>query len=651
MDRMSNYQEYDAWLQHGSPLAMPPVSVSVPVGAETAGDECRLGLTRLFGDDILSDDAPFSIVYRMDPSIAPEGYAVTSNAEGIEVAAKDSRGLLYGTYAVLECLALGESPRTLRLAGAPRVARRALNHWDNMDGQVERGYSGRSLFFRGGSIHYDAQRIRDYARMLASIGINEVCLNNVNVTPESARLITPALLPQLAALADIFRPFHIRLLIAVHFNSPMMLGGLPTSDPMDPAVVAWWREAAATVYAAIPDLAGFLMKADSEFRDGPASYQRTQADGANAIARALRPYGGVVYWRCFVYNCMQDWRDTRTDRPKAAYEHFHPLDGAFDDNVILQIKNGPSDFQVREPNSPLLGAMPRTRQALELQITQEYTGQQIDLYALAVQWQEILDTPANQDRVTRDLIGGAENIQAFAAVANTGDDENWTGHTLAQANLYAYGRMAWDPALQAETVLREWTELTFGTEPALVEPLLAMLLRSRSAYEKYNAPLGIGWMVNVGHHYGPSVDGYEYMGWGTYHRADHRAIGIDRTPAGTGFTRQYAPWLAAQYERPETCPLPLLLFFHRLPYDYRLPDGKALLQAIYDSHFEGVEDVEGFVESWQGLRKYLPPAAHASVSERLSRQLRNAREWRDVINTYFYRKTGTSDQQGRRIYP
>ena len=338
----------------------------------------------------------------------------------------------------------------------------------------------------------------------------------------------------------------------------------------------------------------------------------------------------------------------KTDRPKAAYEHFFPLDGKFLGNVVLQIKYGPTDFQVREPNSPLLGAMTKTRQAIEFQVTQEYTGQQIDLYALAVQWEEVLNTPVSDTRLTQDLFG--REVDTMVAVANAGDDVNWTGHTLAQANLFAFGRMAWDPKLTARQVTGEWVVQTFGNDPEVLEKLACMMLSSRSVYEKYNAPLGIGWMVTVGKHYGPSVDGYEYMKWGTYHRAGHKAIGVDRTEKGTGFTAQYHPFMNALYSDVATCPEELLLFFHRLPYDYRLKSGKTLIQHIYDTHFEGVEDVRGFIRTWESLKALLPPSVYASVSERLARQLENALEWRDVVNTYFLRKTGIRDEKGRYIH-
>lgn len=649
MEPRRAYREYDAWLQPGADKAIPKLRLTGPQGAAFAMEECRLGLQRLYGQDMVDADAAFGLDMAWEESLGPEAYRLSGSPEGIRLRASDEAGLLYGVYALLMRLQAGESPESLNVSSAPAVPRRILNHWDNIDGVVERGYSGRSIFFRDGRLSYDSRRIQDYARLLASVGINEIAANNVNVTAQSAALLTDEMLPDVAALGALLRPYHIRLILAVHFESPMLLGGLPTPDPLDEQVAAWWQETADRAYRHIPDLAGFLVKADSEFRGGPASLGRTQADGANVIARALAPHGGILYWRCFIYNCLQDWRDTKTDRPKAAYDTFMPLDGSFLPNVVLQIKNGPTDFQVREPNSPLLGAMKSTRQAMEFQVTQEYTGQQIDLYSLAVQWQEVFGTPVSQTRLTRDLMG--REIGALAGVSNVGDDENWTGHTLAQANLYAFGRMAWDPGLTAGQVISEWARLTFGPDPVLLSKLTDMMLASREVYEKYNAPLGIGWMVTIHTHYGPSVDGYEYMKWGTYHRADLKAIGVDRTENGTGLTAQYPPFLNALYSSRETCPENLLLFFHRLPYTYRLKSGKTLIQHIYDTHFEGVRDVEGFIETWESLRERLPQPAYACVAARLQRQLENAREWRDVVNTYFYRKTGIPDEKGRLIHP
>lgn len=643
------FNEYDAWLQPGCVRSIGAVRLEAPAGAgRFALEECALGLERIYGPAAVSGGAAYAVSLGLDAALLREGYRLRGGDSGLTVTGGSPSGLLYGVYALLARLGAGKRPCEIKEQSAPAVPWRVLNHWDELDGSVERGYAGRSLFFDCGRFSYDPKRILDYARLLASVGINAVAVNNVNVDADGARLITEEFLPAVASLASIFRPFGIRIALAVHFESPVLLGGLPTADPLDAGVRRWWREKADEVYRHVPDLAGFLVKADSEFRSGPMEHGRTQADGANALADALVRHGGVVFWRCFVYNCRQDWRDGSTDRPKAAYEHFKPLDGLFAPNVLLQVKFGPSDFQVREPLSPLLGAMPQTCEALELQITQEYTGQQIDLYALAVQWEEIFRSPVDKACMLKDCIGGG--IGAVCGVANTGADNNWTGHLLAQANLFAFGRMAWDPSLSAGDVLYEWAELTFGADNRAVGAIADMLLRSRGVYESYTAPLGIGWMVNPGHHYGPSVDGYEYARWGTYHRAGHDAVGVDRTSRGTGFTRQYAPEIAAMYDDAETCPEELLLYFHRLNYTHRLKSGKTLMQHIYDTHFEGVAQVEELIRLWESLRDELPEAAYQPVRERLSLQLANATEWRDVINSYFYRKTGIPDAHNRAIF-
>ena len=643
------FNEYDAWFQQCCVRSIGAVRLEAPAGTgRFALEECALGLRRMFGAEVISDDAAYAVSFRVDNALPREGYRLRGGVAGLAVSGGSPSGLLYGVYALLARLSMGQMPVEIDEESAPAVPWRVLNHWDRLDGSVERGYAGRSLFFDGGRLSYDPKRILDYARLLASIGINTVSVNNINVEADSARLITEEFLPVVASLASIFHPFGIRVALAVHFESPVLLGGLPTADPLDADVRRWWRYKADEIYRHVPDLAGFLVKADSEFRSGPMELGRTQADGANALADALERHGGVVFWRCFVYNCRQDWRDGSTDRPKAAYEHFKPLDGLFAPNVLLQAKFGPSDFQVREPLSPLLGAMPQTDEALELQITQEYTGQQIDLYALAVQWEEIYRSQVDASRTLRDCMGAG--INAVCGVSNTGADVNWTGHLLAQANLFAFGRMAWSPALSAREVLGEWAALTFGADNRAVVAITDMLLRSRGVYESYNAPLGIGWMVNPGHHYGPNVDGYEYARWGTYHRAGHDALGVDRTSRGTGFTLQYAPEIAAIYDNVETCPEELLLYFHRLNYTHRLKSGKTLIQHIYDTHFEGVSQVEEFIRIWESLRDKLPESAYLQVRERLGLQLENAKEWRDVVNSYFYRKTGIPDDTNRTIF-
>jgi alpha-glucuronidase len=503
-----------------------------------------------------------------------------------------------------------------------------------MDGSVERGYAGRSIFFDNNKFKKDFNILKKYASYLKSIGINTICLNNVNVNEVSAKLITEEFLPDLSEYADIFREYGIKLLIAIEFSAPKSLGGLDSCDPLDKSVCDWWKRQTELVYKYIPDLAGFLVKADSEFRDGPAALGRTQADGANCIARALANHDGVLFWRCFVYNCRQDWRDTKTDRAKAAYETFMPLDGQFDNNVILQIKNGPMDFQVREPLSPLLGNMKSTRQALELQITQEYTGQQIDIFNLASQWEDYFNSPINERQKLADV-----KFDAICGVANVGDDTFLCGNPLAEANLFAFGKFGDNPHSKACDIINEWTD---------DEITRRILLMSRDAYEGYTTPLGLGWMVTPHYHYGISPLGYEFDKWGTYHRASHTHIGVDRTTRGTNYVSQYDPYLAKLYDKPETTPEELLLFFHRLPYTYKMKDGRTLLQYLYDRHFEGYEAVEKMAELWK--KSKVSPDIYEEVSRRFELQKEHAREWRDIFNTFLYRMTGIPDMKGRKIY-
>ena len=541
-------------------------------------------------------------------------------------------GALYGAYAFIEALATGaETPCGRR---HPFYPLRMINCWDNADGTIERGYSGRSLWFEGGRMTWDDARIRQLGRMLASAGLNVLCVNNVNVRNE-AELLIEDWLPDLARLAALFRPFGVRLMISIDFSRPMA-HGVPTADPLDARVQEWWKARADAVWAAVPDLAGFVVKADSEHRPGPFTYGRTHAEGANMLARAIAPHGGVLVWRAFVYNCLQDWRDTTTDRPKAAYETYAPLDGQFDDNVILQVKYGPFDFQVREPLSPTLLAMPNTRLSLEVQLAQEYTGHQIDIFAMNPMWRELID----------ELTPG--RVQAVTAVGNLGRDDNYTGHPFAAANLYGFGRFAWDPLVSPEAVLRRWARLTYAQDAAHEDALVRLLMESRSVYEQYTAPLGLCWMVTPHDHYGPNPDGYEYDLWGTYHKANRDAVGIDRTSRGTGYAAQYPDATRKKYESLETCPDNLLLFFHRLRYDYVMRDGRTLIQRIYDDHFEGCERAEAMARALASLE--LPDPDRTEALARMERQVRNAREWRDVINTFFRRLSGVDDAHGRRIY-
>lgn len=573
---------------------------------------------------------------RLKVSVSAKGegeeYRIDASEKGVRISGGE-RGVLYAAYDLLETLARGEE--IVSRAEAPAYALRMVNHWDNMDGSVERGYAGRSLFFQNGNVSFDPERIRRYARLLASARINAVSINNVNVAAPADDLITERFLPKLRRLAKIFRAFGIRLLLSVEYAMPGYRGA-GTADPLDPSVALWWKNQVDAVYQAIPDLAGFLVKADSERRMGPFAYGRDHAQGANVIARALKAHGGTLVWRCFVYNCRQDWRDTRTDRVKAAYDIYSPLDGKFDDNVILQIKYGPYDFQVREPVSPLLLRLNRTRIAMEVQLTQEYTGHQIDLFYMAKLWRDLLS----------DL--DAKRLSAVAAVSNVGTDENWTGHDLAQANLYAYGAMAWRGKIDPEETAGRYAALAF---PTASDEVSALLLQSPDAYEKYASPLGLCWMVNATDHYGPCPEGYEFSQWGTYHRANFEAVGIERSGRGTGFTVQYPKALCERYDDVRTCPDALLLFFHRMRYDDVMRDGRALLQRIYDDHFEGAQMAQALLTGWAALKGRVPEETYQRVLERFQRQLQNAENWRDVINTYFFRLTNRGDAHGRRIYP
>jgi alpha-glucuronidase len=669
--------EYDCWMQKR--LVAPPEVALDTVFAEKGGEvaaqaveEFRLGIKRLMGFSpavyfpknmeckdrgVFLGTIPF-----MDKSfqlsateLKADGFTIKVTNKQIVIAGHDEPGLLYGVFRFLALLALGEIKNGFEMNDAPASPLRMINHWDNMEGTIERGYAGPSLFFRNGRFDYENQRIEDYARLLASVGINRISINNVNVRSNAKLLITPEYLEDVAALAAIFRPFGIRLLLSINFGAPWSLGKLTTADPLDPSVAAWWKERAALIYRYIPDLAGFIVKADSEGEPGPFQYNRTHANGANVLAKALKPHGGEIIWRCFVYNSQQDWRDQSVDRARAAYDHFMPLDGAFDDNVILQIKFGPYDFQVREPITPLFGALKKTRHVMEHQITQEYTGHQIDLCYLPWLWEDVMrfDTAGEPQGRIKDLIGtysaGHSRIEGFAAVVNVGRDRNWTGHTLAQANLYGYGRIIWNPSLTAQEIAREWSVLSFGSG-RVAQTVTELLLKSYPAYEKYNAPFGVCFMVTPGLHYGPNIEGYEFSRWGTYHRADARAIGIDRTPAGTDYTTQYAAKNAYMFADPATCPENLILFFHRLAYDYKMKNGETLLQNIYDTHFEGYEEVAAMLEQWKGLKDSLEAEVYQSVLSRFERQLVNAREWRDQVNTYFWRKTGIADKRGRKIY-
>lgn len=648
------------WLEYPRITSMAGRTLTVsnqvdgPVGARAA-EELAIGLGALYEAVVSSEGgSAANITLILDDALPAGGYRVQAKDGRCMISGGDEAGALYGAFALLrELQKAGASwdEFSLEQQKAPSNALRMLDHWDNLPGDIERGYSGNSFFFKDNEVLVN-QRTVDYARLAASVGINGVALNNVNVKDAATWLITDRYFAPLRQIQEIFASYGIKLYLCVNFAASMELGGLDTADPCDRRVKDWWKAKADEVWAKLPGLGGFVVKADSEGRPGPYTYGRDQSDGANLLADAAAPHGGRIIWRCFVYNCQQDWRDTKTDRARAGYDNFMPLDGKFRENVSLQIKNGPMDFQVREPVSPLFGGLKKTHMILEVQAAQEYTGQQRHVCYLIPWYREILGTDLccrENGSTVAELIAGPG--QGMAAVANTGDDENWTGHDLAAANLYGFGRLSYDVSLGAEEIAREWLRLTFGKQAEVERVLLDILMRSWPAYEKYTAPLGIGWMVNPSHHYGPNVDGYEYDRWGTYHRADCRGIGVDRTEKGTNYVSQYAPALAAKYGNVETCPEELVLFFHHLSYDYVLKSGKTVLQHIYDTHFEGAEEAARFLEQVEGLKEFLQPEVYDRMTARFRHQKEHAGDWRDVINTYFYRKTGIPDSQGRTIYP
>jgi len=589
-------------------------------------------------------------------SLGTDGFWLTagqvSGVHCLVIAASTDRGVLYGVFALLSKIARLESVISLDERQQPYAPIRWVDQWDNLDGGIERGYAGPSIFFDHRSVRSDLTRVQDYARLLASIGINGCTINNVNADPH---VLDDGFLSQLARIADAFRPWGVQLALSVDLSSPKVLGALDTFDPLDPRVAEWWQRKAGQIYQSIPDFGGFVIKADSEGRLGPSVYGRTPADAANMIARALKPHGGVVFYRAFVYNHHLDWREPKNDRAKAAYENFHPLDGKFDDNVIIQIKYGPIDFQVREPVSPLFSGLEKTNEAIELQITQEYTGQQYHLCFLAPMWKEILDFDLHVGgRATpvKEIVAGKSfhrTIGGFVGVVNVGLQTNWLGHPLAMANLYAYGRLAWEPNLTASTIVEEWTRLTFGNDPVVLQTITEIQLASWQIYESYTGPLGAGTLTNIlGSHYGPGIESSERNGWGQWHRADHDGIGMDRTVAtGTGYVAQYPPDVAHTFESVATTPDELLLFFHHVPYTHVLRSGKTVIQHIYDSHYEGAERAQQLVEQWKSLKGRVDDERYAAALARLEYQAGHAIVWRDAICNWLQRISGIPDQKGR----
>jgi alpha-glucuronidase len=578
--------------------------------------------------------------------LGAEGYLLSSvmldGHRATLIAANTDAGVIYGTFRFLRLLQTRQPIERLALRSSPRVQHRVLNHWDNLDGTVERGYAGASLWDWQKLPDYVAPRYADYARACASIGINGTVLTNVNA---DALALTPRYLEKAAALAGIFRPYALQVYLTARFTAPMDIGGLHTADPLDPAVRQWWQRKVDEIYRFIPDFGGLLVKANSEGQPGPQEYGRSHAEGANMFAAAMAPHGGIVMWRAFVYS-----NRTSEDRVKQAYSEFTPLDGKFDANVLLQVKNGPLDFQPREPPHPLFGAMPKTPLLLEVQITKEYLGFATHLVYLGPLYEEVLRTDTfalGQGSTVGKVIDGSLHGYAhtgMAGVANTGADRNWTGSHFDQANWYAFGRFAWDPTSTARAIAEDWVRMTFSNDPGFVGPAVDMMMGSREAAVDYMTPLGLAHLMASGHHYGPGAwqSGGQRADWTPpyYHRADARGIGFDRGAGGSDAVSQYSPKVAATFADPQTTPEKFLLWFHHLPWDHRMASGATLWDEVARHYTRGVEYVHDMRKTWAGLAPYVDAERYAQTAAFLVIQEREAQWWRDATLAYFQSLSG-----------
>ncbi|WP_277929381.1 alpha-glucuronidase family glycosyl hydrolase [Lysobacter sp. M2-1] len=558
------------------------------------------------------------------------------------IAANDDLGALYGAFHFLRLLQTRQSLDRIDVRVIPRIKLRVLNHWDNLDGHVERGYAGASIWDWHKLPDWVDPRYTDYARANASLGINGTVLNNVN---SNALSLTPMYLAKAAALANVLRPYGIRVYLSARFSAPKEIGGLKTADPLDSAVRRWWKDKADEIYKTIPDFGGFLVKANSEGQPGPQDYGRSHADGANMLADALAPHGGVVMWRAFVYSSEQP-----DDRAKQAYTEFVPLDGKFRDNVIVQVKNGAIDFQPREPFHPLFGAMPKTPLMMEFQITKEYLGFATHLAYLGTLYQETLqsDTMAQgQGSTVARVIDGSlhgHKVTGMAGVANIGTDRNWSGSHFDQANWYAYGRLAWDPSQSSREIARDWVRMTFSNDQPFVDSVVDMMMGSREAVVDYMTPLGLHHLMGRDHHYGPGpwVAGGPRADWTSvyYHRADRNGIGFDRSATGSNAVAQYAPPLADSFGDVKRVPEQFLLWFHHLPWDYRTRSGRPLWDELVHRYTRGVNEVKKMRTTWDGLRGHVDAERHAQVAAFLAIQQKEAQWWRDASIAYFQRING-----------
>jgi len=635
-------------------------SIYLGDGGETVGaikKELKMGLEGLLGFEVQFNsyqnsknqlivsnygNLPEDLKNSVDVNgLKSEGYLIKTIKKGEHsytvVTAKKDMGLLYGTFHFLRTLQMHRSLEGLHIEESPKVDVRMLNHWDNLDRTIERGYAGFSIWNWQTLPDYIDQRYIDYARANASIGINGTALTNVNA---NALILTPQYLEKVKALADVFRPYGIKVYLTARFSAPMEIGGLQTADPLNPQVIQWWNDKAAEIYKSIPDFGGFLVKANSEGQPGPQNYGRTHLDGANMLADALSPFQGTVIWRAFVYS-----EHDAEDRAKQAYSEFVPDDGKYRDNVLIQVKNGPIDFQPREPFHPMFGAMPNTPLAMEFQITKEYLGFATHLVYLPKLFEEVLQSDTYQkgegSTVAKVVDGSLYNkkLTAMAGVSNIGTDINWTGHPFGQADWYGFGRLAWDPSMDAEQITDEWLSCTFNNNKEFLEPIKKMMLESREAVVNYMNPLGLHHIFDTGHHYGPGpwVGNLSRPEWNPvyYHKADEEGVGFDRTETGSDALSQYAPEFEEKFGNLETCPEEYLLWFHHLPWDYKLKSGRTLWDGLGIRYQKGVDKVREMMTIWEEAKPYVDEYRHNQVSMLLDIQLKEAKWWRDACMLYF----------------
>jgi alpha-glucuronidase len=657
---------YDLWLRYSAILdrsaadAIAEIAVAEEDDSpilQTARSELKRGLDGLLKTELASTrangtrDRAILLGTSRAPMIAKlglpleslgsDGFIIrtltTDGARSIVIAGKSDKGALYGVYHFLRLVQTGQPLAALDIRSQPRTQLRLLNHWDNLDRHVERGYAGQSIWDWHKLPDWLDPRYTDYARACASIGINGAVLTNVNANATS---LTPEYIEKTRALAGVFRGYGVRVYLTARFSAPIELGGLKTADPLDPEVRAWWKKKVDEIYAAIPDFGGFLVKANSEGQPGPQDYQRNHADGANMLAEAVAPHGGVVMWRAFVYS-----NESPTDRAKQAYDEFKPLDGKFAGNVLVQVKNGAIDFQPREPFHPLFGAMPQTPLMMEFQITKEYLGFATHLAYLGTLFEETLDADTRvkgKGSTVAKVIDGELHgyaITGMAGVANIGADRNWSGSHFDQANWYAYGRLAWDPELSSRDIAEEWVRMTFSNEPEFVKPVVEMMMGSREAVVDYMMPLGLHHLFDTGHHYGPGpwVNDLNRADWNPtyYHQADERGIGFARGPKGSNATSQYAPEIAKIFADPKKTPEQFLLWFHHLPWDYKMASGRTLWHELVVHYTRGVDQVAKMRETWDRMRAFVDEERFEQVAAFLRIQQDEAQWWRDACIAYF----------------